>query len=45
MPIGILEVDATPSVMVINFVGFGLRGISPVGELLVANSTEDFIEF
>jgi hypothetical protein len=41
---GVLEVDTTSPVVAIDFIGLGLPGISPVGELPVTDSTEDFIE-
>ena len=44
VPVGVLEVDTTSPVVAINFIGLGLSGISPVGELPVTDSTEDFIE-
>jgi hypothetical protein len=41
VPVGVLEVDTTSPVVAIDFIGLGLPGISPVGELPVTDSTED----
>src|SRR5262245_48356220 len=37
MPVGILEIDTTSTVVVIDLVRLGLSGIGPVSELLVAD--------